>query len=56
MKTGAVIKYLPSGTSKEEIDKIRKEFSYPDHKLILIISGKEKILENLCNFIKYRKA
>jgi hypothetical protein len=55
LKTGAVIKYLPQGTTKEEIDKLRKEFNYPDHKLILIISGKENILENLCDFIKSRK-
>lgn len=55
MKTGAIIKYLPEGTTKEEIDKIRKDFAYKDHKLILIISGREKILDNLCDFIKSRK-
>ena len=55
MKTGAVIKYLPAGTPKEEIDKLRKEFNYEDHKLILIISGQENILENLSDFIKARK-
>ena len=55
MKTGAVIKYLPAGTSKEEIDKLRKDFNYDEHRLVLIISGQENILENLRDFIKYRK-
>jgi hypothetical protein len=55
LKTGAIIKYLPTGTSQEEINKLRKEFNYPDHKLILIVSGKENILDNLSDFIKSRK-
>ena len=55
LKTGAVIKYLPAGTSKEEIDKLRKDFNYDEHRLVLIISGQENILENLRDFIKYRK-
>lgn len=54
-KTGAIIKYLPAGTQKEEIAKLRKEFNYPDHNLIIIISGKENILDNLSDFIKSRK-
>lgn len=54
-KTGAIIKYLPANTSQEEIDKLRKEFNYPDHKLILIVSGQENILDNLSDFIKSRK-
>lgn len=55
LKTGAVIKYLQAGTSKEKIDKLRKDFNYDEHRLVLIISGQENILENLRDFIKYRK-
>lgn len=55
MKTGAIIKYLPKGTTKEEINKIRKNFTNKDRKLILIISGQENVLDNLCDFIKSRK-
>ena len=55
MKTGAIIQYLPQGITKEEIDAIRKEFNYPEHRLILVISGQEDILENLSDFIKFRK-
>jgi len=55
MKTGAIIKYLPNGTTQEEIKKIRKEFVSTDYKLIIMISGKENLTENLCEFIKSRK-
>jgi hypothetical protein len=55
LKTGTIIQYLPKGTTQEEICKLRKEFNYPDHKLVLVISGKENILENLSDFIKSRK-
>lgn len=55
MKTGAIIKYLPKETTEEEIKKIRKEFAYTDHRLILMISGKANILEDLCDFIKSRE-
>lgn len=55
MKKGTVIKYLPARTTKEEIDKLRKDFNYDEHRLVLIISGQENILENLRDFIKYRK-
>lgn len=55
MKTGAIIKYLPKGTTKEEIKKIRENFTSTDRKLILMISGEENITENLCEFIKSRK-
>ena len=54
MKTGAIIKYLPKGTTKEEIDNIRKNFTDDNRKLILIISGHENVLDNLCDFIKSR--
>lgn len=52
MKT--IIKYLPKGTSQDEIKKIRKEVDKTEEHLILIISGEEDLLENLCEFIKYR--
>ena len=55
MKTGAIIKYLPNNTTEEEIKKIRNEFTSDEHKLILIVAGKENFLENLCDFIKSRK-
>ena len=55
LKTRAIIKYLPQGTPKEEISRLRKEFNHPGHTLILIISGQENILENLTDFIKSRK-
>lgn len=55
MKTGAIIKYLPKGTTKEDIKKLREKFTSEDHKLIFMISGEENILENLCDFIKSRK-
>lgn len=55
MKTGTIIKYLPAGTTEEEIQKIRKDFISTDCKLILMISGKENITESLCEFIKARK-
>lgn len=55
MKTGAIIKYIPKDTTEEEIRKIRNEFVSTDYKLILMISGRENICENLCEFIKSRK-
>ena len=55
LKKGSVIKYLPSDTPKEEITKLRQEFNYQNHNLILIISGKDNLLDNLCEFIKARK-
>ena len=46
MKTGAIIKYLPNNTTEEEIKKIRNEFTSDEHKLILIVAGKENFLES----------
>lgn len=50
-----IIKYLPKGTSKEEIKTIRKMCKASGDKLILMISGDQDIKENLCEFIKSRK-
>lgn len=42
-----LIKYLPYGTTQEELKQIRNEFKDEDVMLILIVSGKEKLLDNL---------
>ena len=55
MKTGAIIKYLPKNTTESDIKKIRQEFASADRRLILMISGQENILENVCEIIKSRK-
>lgn len=47
MSKDVVIKYLPNTTTQEEIKKIRSEFNDKDTTLILMISGKEKLLNNL---------
>jgi Glu-tRNA(Gln) amidotransferase subunit E-like FAD-binding protein len=47
MKKDVLIKYLPYGTTQEEIKKIRHEFKDEDTTLILMISGKEKLLDCL---------
>lgn len=55
MKTGAIIKYLPKNTTDDDIKKLRQEFTSTDCKLILMISGEDNILENICEIIKSRK-
>lgn len=47
MKKDAIIKYLPNDTTQEELKRIRNEFDSKDVALILIISGKRKILNCL---------
>lgn len=47
MTKDAIIKYLPYGTTQEELKKIRDEFDNKDVALILIISGKGKLLNCL---------
>lgn len=47
MKKDAIIKYLPNNTTQEELKRIRDEFDSKDIALILIISGKEKLLNCL---------
>lgn len=46
-----VIKYLPYGTTQEELKQIRHEFKDENTTLILIISGKEKLLGNLQSLV-----
>lgn len=47
MQKDIVIKYLPSTTTQEEIKKIRLEFDNKEQTLILMISGKDKLLNCL---------
>ena len=51
MKKNILIKYLPYETSEEEIKQIRTEFQDQDTTLILIVSGQEKLLDNLQSLI-----
>lgn len=51
MQKDIVIKYLPNTTTQEELKKIRLEFANKDTTLILMVSGKEKLLDNLQSFI-----
>lgn len=47
MAKDAVIKYLPNDTTQEELKRIRSEFDTKDVALILVISGKRKLLNCL---------
>lgn len=47
MSKDVVIKYLPNTTTQEEIKQIRSEFNHENTTLIIMISGKEKLLDNL---------
>ena len=51
MSKDVVIKYLPNTTTQEEIKKIRSEFNNKKQTLIIVISGKDKILNNLQSLI-----
>ena len=51
MKKNIIIKYLPNNTTQEEIKKIRKEFKEKNVTLILMISGKDKLLNCLQSLI-----
>ena len=51
MKENVIIEYLPNNTTQEEIKKIRKEFKEKDVTLILMISGKDKLLNCLQSLI-----
>lgn len=46
-----LIKYLPYGTTQGELKQIRHEFKDEDVTLILIISGREKLLDNLQSLV-----
>lgn len=47
MSKDIIIKYLPNTTTQEEIKKIRIEFGNKEQTLILMISGKDKLLNGL---------
>lgn len=47
MDKDVLIKYLPYGTTQEELKQIRHEFKDKNTTLILIVSGQEKLLDNL---------
>lgn len=51
MQKDVVIKYLPNTTTKEEIDLIRNKNIDNNTILILIISGKESLLDNIQSMI-----
>jgi hypothetical protein len=51
MKKDVIIRYLPNTTTQEEIKKIRLEFKDENKTLILMISGKEKLLNCLESLI-----
>lgn len=47
MQKDVIIKYLPTTTTQEEINKIRLEHTNKEQTLILMISGKDKLLNCL---------
>lgn len=51
MQKDIIIKYLPNTTTQEEIKKIRLEFNNKEQTLILMISGKDKLLNCLQSLI-----
>jgi hypothetical protein len=51
MDNDILIKYLPYGTTKEELKQIRHEFKDENTTLILIISGQDKLLDNLQSLV-----
>ena len=51
MKKDIMIKYLPYGTSQEELKQIRNEFKDKNTTLILIVSGQGKLLDNIQSLV-----
>ena len=51
MTKDAVIRYVPKDTTREELKRIRAEFSEPSTTLIIMISGEENLLNNLQSLI-----
>ena len=47
MNKDVLIRYLPYETTQEELKQIRNEFKDKNTTLILIVSGQEKLLDNL---------
>ena len=46
-----IIRYLPYGTTQEELKQIRHEFKDENTTLILIVSGQNKLLDNLQSLV-----
>jgi hypothetical protein len=51
MAKDIVIRYVPKDTTREELKRMRAEFSEPNTTLIIMVSGKEKLMDNLQNLI-----
>ena len=51
MQKDIIIKYLPYTTTQQEVAQIRSEYNHQTITLILIISGREKLLDNLQSLI-----
>lgn len=51
MDKDVIIKYLPYGTTQEELKQIRLEFQDENATLILIVSGQDKLLDNLQSLV-----
>ena len=51
MQKDVIIKYLPNTTTQEEINRIRAEFNEEDTTLIIMISGKERLINCLQSLI-----
>ena len=51
MSKDVIIKYLPNTTTQEEIKQIRSKFNDENITLILMISGKDKLLNCLQSLI-----
>ena len=51
MDKDVIIRYLPYGTTKEELKQIRLGFEDRNTTLILIVSGQDKLLDNLQSLV-----
>jgi hypothetical protein len=51
MNKDVLIKYLPYGTTQDELKQIRLEFKDENTILILIVSGQDKLLDNLQSLV-----
>lgn len=51
MNKDVLIKYLPYGTTPDELKQIRHEFKDENTTLILIVSGQDKLLNNLQSLV-----
>ena len=56
MNKDIVIKYLPNTTTDEELQQIRRDFKNKGVAVILIVSGKENLLDNLQSMLILTKS